>query len=525
MARLSVGVPTGATNITPKGSTLNRPAQDGTQKIIQLLLGSNFKINLEGDYYEATTGSIVGGTVQVDTDDSRLKVTGAGAALGSYATQVFRFDDKVYMYPGTRLRVNQKMPTATPNDTVRVSFKLIDDSTDDKLYMELQGEAAGSKQQLRQEIDGTQSHLYSGTFGALTEISWEYRHKDQGMSKLYLDDSLDGNYNKVWTGTVGADLRTCKAEFALETQDNVSREVSSDFIFAFYPNFTADYDIDDDDKFKGDCKTFDTLGESNSDDWIQVYSPDHVFTGNRVIQNGHIRIIFNGIDIDVYAYADGAYTYTHRVRYRDKKNAVATSLFDVVFRRLTTSQIALTIKYNNGDAAVDLRRGNPYARLTMAKYIEVNTSKSRMCIPGTIQYYRQNKCHDEGNPLVIGSNPYTFTNDTNADTGIQLMDSRYIGLFDQAANDKAGFVSFLKRPTSMQVDATSSTDLGTITAGFALPASLGVGVLVANFNVDTSSNSRVDGISEDSANDTYFKYRADESQYSFRQKHSVKKRR
>lgn len=61
----------------------------------------------------------------------------------------------------------------------------------------------------------------------------------------------------------------------------------------------------------GRCKCFDTMGEASEDSWVEVFSADHVFVGECVIQNGVIRAYIDELVVDgikLYYWSGNAWT-------------------------------------------------------------------------------------------------------------------------------------------------------------------------------------------------------------------------
>lgn len=50
------------------------------------------------------------------------------------------------------------------------------------------------------------------------------------------------------------------------------------------------WDLAADEVDVGECKVWDDMNEAAEADWIQVFNPDHVFTGDCVVENGFIRV-------------------------------------------------------------------------------------------------------------------------------------------------------------------------------------------------------------------------------------------
>lgn len=67
------------------------------------------------------------------------------------------------------------------------------------------------------------------------------------------------------------------------------------------------FDVPEDDVNNGEVKIWDEMGEAAEADWVRVFSVDHEFTGDAVIQNGLYRVILDAATeyISIYRYDSG----------------------------------------------------------------------------------------------------------------------------------------------------------------------------------------------------------------------------
>lgn len=101
------------------------------------------------------------------------------------------------------------------------------------------------------------------------------------------------------------------------------------------------FDFTSSDSDNGGCKVWDTITPDNPDEstWIQIFSPDHTFSGNIVIENAYLR--FYKIDTEFpewYAFEEGEWTLIGTVSEYLTSDEVSTP-YAISFRRVSSDQI------------------------------------------------------------------------------------------------------------------------------------------------------------------------------------------
>ena len=127
----------------------------------------------------------------------------------------------------------------------------------------------------------------------------------------------------------------------------------------------------------GNCKVYDTKGSDTEANWIRVYSGDHEFSGDRVIENGLLRIrITSDPKVKFYGWntTSSSYEYTGALNPIDSNGNLSTNLNDVLFKQLTKSRMKFTIKFGVIDYEVDLHRGWPHARIVLNSKLQFTES-------------------------------------------------------------------------------------------------------------------------------------------------------
>ena len=149
----------------------------------------------------------------------------------------------------------------------------------------------------KQVNDAGISVLYTEDLARRTdEFNFEMEFFTNGKSKLYkhLDyGTTDQSRSRVWIGDITAKVGECNVTIENSNSENVLRKVSSDYLFLKYNKIFTKFDRDAAERFIGKIAMFDTVTEGIpvEDNWHEVRTRDYNFTGDRVIENGMIRII------------------------------------------------------------------------------------------------------------------------------------------------------------------------------------------------------------------------------------------
>ena len=560
MTRLSIATPVGTTGFQPIGKVYDRAAKDGSVPITTFLIGSHYNINTSGILSVTTDGTYMTSNT-LATASSKLELSGKSTTANNTGILTASYATFTYLYPKTTIVGHSQLAVSTtsgtPKPVHRIRYKYEDIITTDALIVDWEVDpstGANAVLNFRQKVDGVESVL--GTYAAPagdTEINWEIRYLEEGVTKLYYKRA-SGTRTRLYKGSPTADLAECKCTVEYHTGETTARTVKSDFMFIWYPSAHIQYQASLTNLLLGNCKVYDTKNLAEAS-WVRVYSGDHEFKGNRVIENGLLRMeITSDPKIKFYGWntTNSAYEYIGALIPVDTNENFSTALHDVLFTQLTKSRMAFTIKFGIIDFEIDFHRGNPSARIKAdTKRYRFETSKARLAVSADynnekLVNWNQYSSDDagKGNPLNLSNpvfqnsafqtsafqsifsnavNPYPLTNDTNATTGIQNIDDNWFAVYDiDKVSDTVGFVSVLKRPTGVTIKGASSTTLEYIDFTFDAKMAIGVGILEA------STASKVSGIPlafHIGNPDTYIKWRANEAVTAFGQRQFARRKR
>ena len=559
MTRITVAGPKDVSKFQPLGKVYNRSTKDGSIPIATFLVGSHYQVNPNGILDSTTDGTYMTSNT-LTTSSSKLNITGKTSQVGQIGKNIGSFSSFTYLYPKTKIVGHSELAISTsslsPRPTHRLRHKFEDIATTDSLIVDWGLNAAGTANELtlKQTIDGVESTVATYTASAgITEINWELRYLEEGVTKFFYK-TPSGTRTRLFKGTTNADIAECKVSAEYWTTETTLRTVNSDFLFIWYPIIHLNYQGSISNYLLGNCKVYDTKGSDTEANWIRVYSGDHEFSGDRVIENGLLRIrITSDPKVKFYGWntTSSSYEYTGALNPIDSNGNLSTNLNDVLFKQLTKSRMKFTIKFGVIDYEVDLHRGWPHARIVLnSKQCRFETSKGRFA---TSSDYDNNKLLNwnqktsddsgKGNPLNLsaasfqdcfqptafqtsigtGVNPYNFTNDTNTDSGLQNIDDNWFAFYDAGqADDTVGFIGVLKKPTGLQLKASTTTALEYANFTFDKKMIIGVGILQASISSQVSGIPLAFHIGNQ---DQYVKWRANESIVGFGQKQFSRRKR
>tara|TARA_Y100001949_G_scaffold174748_1_gene182882 strand:+ start:75 stop:1469 length:1395 start_codon:yes stop_codon:yes gene_type:complete len=464
----------------------------------------------------------------------------------------------MYFFPKSKLEGHIELGTTTVSGgTVKhiASYIFEDIATNDKLIVEYAAGTSVPTLKLKQVLSGVESTL--ATFAATSSdlnMNWEIRFLDEGVTKFYYK-TASGAKTKLFAGTVTADLAECKVSYEYTTNEVTARTIKSDFFWNVYPIVFISYDINPETQSKGNVRSWDTRGSETETDWQRVFSADHRFIGDRIVENALIRLRFySTTEIKIYGWnpTNTAWEYTSSIIPMDTNGNLTTTLNAVIFEQLSQSRTKMVAKMGVVDINIEMRRGCPYIKVAQnSKKVRWGTTKRRFCVsadyanddlPDWNQFMADEA--NTGNPLNLSNlsfqatafqnnafqqinltteNPYTFSNDSNATRGLLNMDDNWISVFNEnAASDVVGFFACSKRPTGLIVKANSATELDYLEITNDVKGVYGIGVL------PSAPTTKISGIPKPfhiGTKDEYVKWRASESLFNIAQRSFVRKKR
>jgi len=534
MAHITLSVPKGATTFNPIVPSYERDSKDGLIPVINFLLGSHYNARIGGEISISSTGDITGDSLKAV--NGKLEIV-LDAVTGT-VTKTGAFVSFMYFYTGVKvvgqLEVQDDNVGSGPVPIQNVRYTFEDLGTTDKIEIILEGHDGNARIRLRETVDQVATDLVIQPITAgVKVVDFELDFIEDGKTKFFFFEP-GGTKTRIFNGDLSADIAECKVNVTATLDQTVPKTLKSDYMWIFYPSTSVTYDVPLATRLLGRCRIFDDKGfPADETKWKEVFSSDVPYTGQRVVENGLIRIIFKTTpEMEILGWDGAAYVTTGSVIPVSSLGDLATTLHDVIFERFTDGHIKIIVKYGLLDHIVEMHRGNPFVRVAAnSKKIRVDTDKPRFGLSTDvvtdIPDFNQNNVGDvnRGNPLNLSPtvNPFTFTNDSNINTGLLLLDDNWMAWLDTTKTaDVLGWAGCIKRPTGMVLTADSATDLGKIDWTFAEDIIMGFGVLSGD------SNTLVNGIPKtlNIGNvDEYVKWRANESVFNFNQKLFLRKKR
>jgi len=533
MAHLTISPPKDATTLSPLSAAYERDSRDGKIPVVNFLLGSHYNARIGGETSITSVGDIVSDTAKAISGSLEI----AGDANTGEVEKIVTFNPFMYFFPGVKIVGHSEIQDADvgsgpiPVQVIRYEFE--DLATGDKIRIELRGGDGNANLKFSEIVDGSETVLATQQLTvSLTEVFWELDFLEDGITKFWFLE-LGGTKTRIFSGTLLADIGECKASVRLILDQNLVKTVKSDFFWIFYPNVFIGYDAPLSSRLAGKVKIFDDNNDfADETKWFEVRSGDHKFAGQRVVENGLIRIVFNTApSIDMYGWNGSTYKLTGKIIPIDTDDNLSTVLHDVIFSRFNKAYIKITAKFGIVNFALTMHRGNPYIRiLSDSKKFRVSTVKARFALSTDVNtdipdFNQENTDNvNRGNPLDLSpsNNPFIFTDDNDIDTGLDRLDDNWFSWYDLIASDVIGWLGVGARPTSMTVTATTSTQLSTIDWGFNEKAIIGIGILNTTPSIlvnDIPTPFVIGNI------DTYVKWRANEAVISFGHKMFLRRKR
>jgi hypothetical protein len=537
MAHLSLSPPSNATTFSPLAKSFNRTTKTGVVPVVKVLIGSHYNAVIGNEMTLDSSGNIGGDSVAAVS--GKLEIAGFSNDTID-VTKSATFSPFMYFYPGIKIVGHMELQDATlgtGDEKCRYEFQ--DLATGDKLQIDFEI-GVSNPQVIFREIAGSTTNVLSTTaMGATTkEIYFELDFQEEGITKFYLiDKTAAGAKTRVYNSSLTADIAECKVFMQLLTDQTTTKTIKSDFIWIFYPKIHISYDVDLPDRLNGRVQIYDTVITADTDEtnWEEVFSSDHEFKGDRIVENGLIRLWFKPATpgMEVWGYNGSTWVLTGEVIPKTTQAVLATTLHDIIIERFNNSQALLRVKYGIVEHVVNVRRGSPYCRIaTTSTDFRINTTKERVALStGTtatqIQDFNQAKTDDanRGNPmnLAVPATTFTFTDDADVDTGLDNMNDNWFAWYDTAqSNDTVGFIGFSERPIASVITATDATTLSNITWDFTNLAVVTVGTISGATNTTVGGIITILSVGND---DDYVKYRANEGIFSFNQRMTLRKKR
>lgn len=536
MGHISISPAKNADTFTPLSKSYDRIGKDGSIPQVNYLLGSQYNIRVDGDISTTSSGNITNDTLKAII--GKLEIAGESVD-GTEVEKQGAYVSFTYFYPGLRIVGNSEIQDADvgsgPIPVQRISHIFEDLSTTDQFIVDLQGGDGNAQLVIREKVDGVVTDLFTQelTTGVIN-VKWELDFQEDGITKFWYKEP-SGARTRIFNGTLNAKLGESKAIVKLVLDQQIIKTVKSDFLLFYYANVNLGYDVDIVDRLVGRVRIFDTENSGDEADWFEVFSSDHDFVGERVIENGFVRIFIRTTpSVEIYGWnvTVGAWELASTLIPTNVTGDLATTLQDVVFRIYNDSFIKMNAKFGIVDYFIEIKRGQPYARfVSTSKQIRVDTTTRRFALSTDVNTdipdFNQENSDDtnRGNPLNLSppNNPFIFTDNNNVNTGLDRLDDNWYAWYDETdTNNMVGWLAVAKQPTGLTITATSSIALEKMVWDFDANAIFALGMLESNPTVKVGgipSPFNVGNIDE------YVKWRANEAIYGFNQRGILRRKR
>lgn len=533
---ISISPTKGATTFSPLSNAFNRTTKDGQVPVVNFLLGSQYNTKLGGETSTTSVGNIINDTSVITA--SKLEIAGESSD-GTEVEKIISYVPFMYFFPGVRIIAQAEVQDSDvgsgPIPVQRIRYEFEDLGTTDKIIVDVQGGDGNAQLVFREVVNNVETVLVTTELTvAVKDITWELDFLEDGVTKLFYKEP-SGSKTRVFNGTINAVIGEAKVSVRLILDQQTVKTVKTDVLWIFYPNVFVGYDIPDlTNKTKGRIKIFDTNNSVSETDWTEVFSSDHTFTGQRVVENGLIRCHFK-IDpkMEVFGWDGAAWVSTGSLIAKSSQGDLATTLHDVIFTIFNDGQAKITVKYGIVDHIIDMKRGSPSVRVTTnSTQSRFTTSHRRFALSvdnttTDIPDFNQKNTDDvnRGNPLNLSPtvNPFIFTDDSNVTTGLDLLDDNWYAWYNENdASDMVGFLGNISAPTALQLSAISSTQLEHIDWTWGINGVFCVGVLPSDSSVDINGIPTPFNIGNI---DTYVKWRSTEGIVGFDQRPFLRKKR
>lgn len=533
----------------PVTSSYQRASKDGNVDIISLFLGGHYSLAYEGTLTNTQAGNYTGETIQVLDSNLELAVTNNGAAI---AENIATFNAYGYLYPGTKIKGHLKIDETTHVDTpvpiYENIYKLRDPITNDELFFTLTRDNNNAVFKVTQIREGGTKVLHTEALAVgVDEIHFEFWYLVNGRSKLYSFSNfgISGHTKtRLWIGDVTAVLGEVEISARIRNGEAISKKFVSDYLIFKYFRTNLRYDNDPTKEYNGQVKVYDDKLLVPETSWQRVRSRDHKFVGNRVIENGMIRIIIKTSTpvIEIWGWDDvttSTWIKTHDILTDSDAGVSSTKVQSFSIEHMTKEQIKFLVSFGTTSFIITMTRGNPYINVVnkFDKIFRVRSAKTRFAIDvptgssPTEEYALVNTWlggspveRAQSSELINVANEQGFTRSGFEESGFVMtsasVNDNYGCYYDEVANDVVGWTAFMKAPDSILVEDETGTLKYTHTH-FTKGNIYAIGVLVGTPSVLTG------GIPDHlvvGTQDTYVKYRANEGPFAFKTTQTVKKK-
>lgn len=419
MTRLTMSVAGDPLTFRPITSSIVRTSKNGTVDVIIMLAGTDYKISMDGILQEDFSGDIDPVTQSIDVSNSFLEIKAKQKTSPvTTANLVGTFSSFTYFYPGLIIQGHLKLDETSHAVTVpdlSGEYHFKDLLSSDELLFRLIRLENNLVFEAVEIVDTVENILFTVALaGGIDEYFFEFRYLKEGKSKLYRIDNYrlaDQIKVRTFIGDIKAKIGECNISAHLHNAEEVLHTFSSDFIFIDYPQVFIKYDRTSAQRLIGRVRMYDDLNDPVEANWREIRSRDYKFTGNRVIENGMIRVIIKTIDpvIEIWGwnYENASPTWELALTFLPDTDTGNKSLKvqNIVFEYFTFAQIKCHVNFGTSIYSFIMSRGDPYITMLnkQKRKFKFESAKDRFAGDFETQHsgYTLKNTDESGNPDTL----------------------------------------------------------------------------------------------------------------------------
>ena len=379
MTRLTIAQAGDTLTFRPVTSSIVRRTKDGDVNVVILLFGTHYNISMNGILQETSEGDIDHDTQDIYTVNHELQLDckQIDTAITPAVLQG-TFSSFMYFYPGLRIKGHLKLSEDAhilPVPLLRGRYVFTDLLNKDQLIFQLVLAQNNLVFSVIEVIGGDEKVIYTEDLpDGINDYYFEFSFLVNGKSRLFKFLNWETpmqTKTRVWLGDVKAALGECNVAITNENDTNVLKTVSSDIFMLEYPQIFLKFDRNSEQRFIGRIMMFDTVvsGDANEDNWMDVRSRDYNFSGDRVIENGIVRIIIRSLNpvIEVYGWnynaVEPSWELTQTLMTDADNGARSLKLQNITFEYFNKLQIKIDVNFGTSLYSIIMSRGDPYVTM------------------------------------------------------------------------------------------------------------------------------------------------------------------
>ena len=419
MTRLTMAVAGDPLTFRPVTSSVVRTSKDGAVDVVIMLVGTDYNIKMDGILQEDSSGDIEPSTQDIDVNNGFLEIKAEQFTAGvTIANLIGTFASFMYFYPGTIIKGHLKLDETShgvPVPELRGEYHFKDLLSSDELLFRLIRNENELTFEAVEIVDAVENILFTVALaGGIDEYFFEFRFLKDGKSKLLRIDNYKTSTQtkvRVWIGDLKAKVGECNVSAHLHNIEEVLHTMSSDFIFIDYPLVFLKYDRTDTQRLIGRIRMYDDLNDPVEANWREIRSRDYKFTGNRVIENGMIRIIIKTVDpvIEIWGwnYENASPSWELALTFIPDTDLDISSLRvqNLVFEYFSFEQLKCQVNFGTSIYSFIMSRGDPYITMlnTSKKKFKIQSAKDRFVGDFKFQHngYTLKNTDESGNPDTL----------------------------------------------------------------------------------------------------------------------------